>query len=70
MKELHRRPQWLRSRASPPPSTALRSPIGSSTEGPSGCTRMRLPTQYSTSRLHKELRRRSQWLHTHASPPP
>eukprot|EP00959_Pyramimonas_sp_CCMP1952_P418813 8773465-Pyramimonas_sp.AAC.1 len=39
---LHRRPHWLRSHAVPPPRAALRGPVGSSTEGPSGCTRMRL----------------------------
>eukprot|EP00959_Pyramimonas_sp_CCMP1952_P265503 5551539-Pyramimonas_sp.AAC.1 len=41
-RELHRRPQWRRSHASAPPSTAFRGPIGSSTGGPSGDVRMRL----------------------------
>eukprot|EP00959_Pyramimonas_sp_CCMP1952_P084554 1768645-Pyramimonas_sp.AAC.2 len=40
---VHRRPQWQGSHASAPPSTAFRGPMGSSTEGPSGCIRMRLP---------------------------
>eukprot|EP00959_Pyramimonas_sp_CCMP1952_P301092 6299660-Pyramimonas_sp.AAC.1 len=44
-RELHRRPQCLYSHAPPPPSTAFRSPIGSSTEGRIGCTRMRLLRQ-------------------------
>eukprot|EP00959_Pyramimonas_sp_CCMP1952_P118485 2477422-Pyramimonas_sp.AAC.1 len=40
--ELNRRLQWRCPRAFPPPSTAPRGPIGSSTEGSSGCVRMRL----------------------------
>eukprot|EP00959_Pyramimonas_sp_CCMP1952_P195768 4093137-Pyramimonas_sp.AAC.1 len=38
--EPHRSPLWCSSHASPPPRTALRGPIGSSTEGPSGAVRM------------------------------
>eukprot|EP00959_Pyramimonas_sp_CCMP1952_P235536 4922347-Pyramimonas_sp.AAC.1 len=42
-KELHRRTQLRCSHASSPPSTTLRGPIGSSTEGLSGGVRMRFP---------------------------
>eukprot|EP00959_Pyramimonas_sp_CCMP1952_P233789 4885615-Pyramimonas_sp.AAC.1 len=42
-KELHRRPQWHRSHAFLLPGTALRDPIRSSTEGPTGAVRMRFP---------------------------
>eukprot|EP00959_Pyramimonas_sp_CCMP1952_P292705 6121791-Pyramimonas_sp.AAC.1 len=42
-RELHRRSQWCRSYASPLPSTAFCGPVGSSTEGPRGAVRMRLP---------------------------
>ena len=42
-RELHRRSQWRSPHAPLPPSTAFRGPIGSSTEGPSGGARMRLP---------------------------
>eukprot|EP00959_Pyramimonas_sp_CCMP1952_P027755 582500-Pyramimonas_sp.AAC.1 len=41
--ELHRRPQWRSSHASPPPSIAFRGPVGSTTEGLGGAVRMCLP---------------------------
>eukprot|EP00959_Pyramimonas_sp_CCMP1952_P126924 2654517-Pyramimonas_sp.AAC.1 len=40
-RELHRRLQCHRPLASPPLSTALRGPMGSSTEGPSTTVHMR-----------------------------
>ena len=42
-RELHRRSQWRSPHASLTPSSALRGPIGSSTESPSGAARMRFP---------------------------
>eukprot|EP00959_Pyramimonas_sp_CCMP1952_P020072 423707-Pyramimonas_sp.AAC.1 len=42
-REPHRRLQWLYSHAAPPPRTALRGPVESSTEDPGGCTRVRFP---------------------------
>eukprot|EP00959_Pyramimonas_sp_CCMP1952_P145275 3041789-Pyramimonas_sp.AAC.1 len=42
-RELHRRPQWRRPHAPPPPSSALRGRMGSSTEAPTGTARMRRP---------------------------
>ena len=47
-REFHRRPQWHGLHASPLPSTALRGPIGNSTEGPSGSARMAPPRQFGT----------------------
>eukprot|EP00959_Pyramimonas_sp_CCMP1952_P178718 3735643-Pyramimonas_sp.AAC.1 len=42
-KDLHRRDRCYRPRAYPPPSTAFRGPIRSSTDGPSATARMRPP---------------------------
>eukprot|EP00959_Pyramimonas_sp_CCMP1952_P306249 6409602-Pyramimonas_sp.AAC.1 len=39
-RKLGRRHQWHCSNASPPPTTALRGPSGSPTEGSSGAVRM------------------------------
>eukprot|EP00959_Pyramimonas_sp_CCMP1952_P443142 9277805-Pyramimonas_sp.AAC.1 len=41
--ELLRRSQWRSPHASATPSTAFCGPMGSSTEGPSGAARVRLP---------------------------
>eukprot|EP00959_Pyramimonas_sp_CCMP1952_P053193 1112726-Pyramimonas_sp.AAC.1 len=48
-----------------PPNTALRGPIGNSTEG--HCPHASRTTQYSVSWPYQELRRRSQCHRPHAS---
>eukprot|EP00959_Pyramimonas_sp_CCMP1952_P444163 9298977-Pyramimonas_sp.AAC.1 len=40
-RKLHEWPQWQNSHAVPSPGTALRGPIGNSTERPTGGTRTR-----------------------------
>eukprot|EP00959_Pyramimonas_sp_CCMP1952_P101162 2116386-Pyramimonas_sp.AAC.1 len=61
-------PQWQSSQASPPPSTALRGPIGSSTEGPKGKVRMRLPRPGQRFVACRELHRRRPQLRHFARP--
>eukprot|EP00959_Pyramimonas_sp_CCMP1952_P011295 236957-Pyramimonas_sp.AAC.1 len=48
--ELHWRHHWPRPHASPLPSTAIRGPIGSYTEGPSDRGRMASPAHTSALR--------------------
>eukprot|EP00959_Pyramimonas_sp_CCMP1952_P462595 9483514-Pyramimonas_sp.AAC.1 len=56
------------SQAGPPPTTALRGPIGDSTKAPVVAFARGTPRLYSVSWPHREVHRRPQWLDSHAGP--